>query len=423
MKNTKSLISFIEKSPSPFHVVNNFKSILDEKSFIQLHENKPFSLEWGKSYYISRNNSAIIAFTVPEKEIDKLAICAAHTDSPTFKVKPNPEVKAVNGDYTCLNVEPYGGNLLHPWFDRPLSIAGRVFLDKNGEREEVLVDFDKDLVSIVSLAIHQNRDVNNGVKLNVQKELCPLFATGFSASSFKTYLAKHLNIVDADILDYDLFLYNRNKGSIWGANDEFFSIGKIDDLACAYAAMDALINTNVNNDTLPMACLFDNEEVGSSSNQGALSDFLYNTLDRICLSLDISKEKFYMILSNSYVLSADNGHAVHPNYVEKSDITNHPALNKGVLLKYSGNLKYTTDGSTGALVKQLCKNNGIPVQVFANNSNVPGGSTLGNLSIQQVGIKTADIGLAQLAMHSPYESAGTEDLTHMINLLKAFFKN
>ena len=421
MKNTKNLISFIEKSPSPFHVVNNFKSILKENDFIELTENKPFNLEYGKSYYISRNNSAILAFKVPTNGIKKLAICSAHTDSPTFKVKPNPEVKAAAGLYTCLNVEPYGGNLLHPWFDRPLSIAGRVFLDKNGTREEVLLDFDKDLVSIVSLAIHQNREVNNGYKLNVQKELCPLFTTSFEAKSFMNYLANHLNVKLEDILDYDLFLYNRNKGSIWGPNDEFFSIGKIDDLACAYAAIASLLETKVTTSTLPMACLFDNEEVGSGSNQGALSDFLHNTLERICLSLNISKEEFYMLLSESFVLSADNGHAVHPNYMEKSDITSAPAMNKGVLLKYSGNLKYTTDGESGALVKLLCKLNNIPLQVFANNSNVPGGSTLGNLSIQKIGIKTADIGLAQLAMHSPYECAGCEDLTHMMNLLKAFF--
>lgn len=411
-------MAFIEKSPSPFHETANLAAELKAKGFEELSEKRRYELKAGGRYFVIRNSTALIAFSIPKGKAKGYSIVSAHTDSPCFKLKPNPEITA-SGLYTTLNVEVYGGMLISPWFDRPLSIAGRAFVSRGGEVKEELVDFDEDLVSIPSLAIHLNREANKGICWKVQKELLPLFADGTEDGSFITLLSERLSCSKEDILDYDLFLYNRTRPSIWGKDQVFFSAPKIDDLGCAASAAFALEEAEAG-DYISMAALFDNEEVGSGTAQGALSDFLKSTIDRISFAMGYDEEERYMMESSSFMLSADNGHAVHPNYREVADPVNHPRLNGGVLIKYSANQKYTTDAKSGAYVKQLCAKAGVPYQVFVNNSDVIGGSTLGNLSSQKVSIKTADVGIAQLAMHSPYECAGTKDTTALISLFRTF---
>lgn len=417
IKDTEELISFISDSPSPFHVIKNMEDELKKNGFIELKETKHFNLEKNNSYFVKRNNSALIAFRIPS-DFDGFNIVSAHTDSPCFKIKSNPELKS-DGSATRLNVESYGGLLLAPWFDRPLSIAGRVFVKENGEVKEKLVDFNDDMVEIVNLAIHQNREANNGIKYSIQKELMPIFSDSDCPVTFLDKLAEHAECDKENLLDYDLFLYNKTQPVIWGANKEFFSSPKIDDLECAFSAFRSIIKA-VPSNKIAMAALFDNEETGSGTKQGALSDFLVKTIDRICYSLDIKEEDKDILIANSRVISADNGHAMHPNYPEKCDPSNKPKMNGGVLLKYAANQKYTTDGESGSYLRALMDENSIPYQYFVNNSDVPGGSTLGNLSSQKISIRTADVGLAQLAMHSCYETAGSKDITALKKLFYIF---
>ncbi len=420
LNDAKVLTDFISSSPSPYHVVSNMAKGLEDAGFMPLDEGGRFPLSPGNSYFVRRNGSALIAFRIPAEPVERMHVVGAHTDSPSFKLKPDPEVVS-SSSYTTLNVEGYGGMLMAPWFDRPLSIAGRVFIDSPDGISCRLVDFDEDLVSIVNLAIHQNRKANEGICYRVQKELLPIFADRAEKGSFIALLAGRLGVDVSEILDYDLFLYSRTPASFWGLDKAFFSIGRIDDLECAHSAYRALLETPCTGSSMTVAALFDNEEVGSGSKQGALSDFLRTTLERIFSSLGIDVEKKAMILSSSFMLSADNGHALHPNYPEACDIVNKPVVNRGVLIKYSANQKYTTDAESGAFVRKLMRDNGIPYQVFVNNSDLAGGSTLGNLSTQKVGIRTADVGLAQLAMHSPYETAGVRDVGHLLSLFRAFF--
>ena len=417
MTETKKLREFINNSPSPYHVVRNTELILEGNGFEKLSENRKFNIRRGGSYYVERNGSALIAFTVPESA-DCFSIISAHTDSPVLRIKPNPETSAASC-YTTLNTEVYGGMIEKAWFDRPLSIAGRIFARNGNGIDEKLVNIDRDLVLIPSLAIHMNRRMNEDGMKSVQKEMLPLFADGFEKGGLYRLISKELSINENDILDSDLIVYNREKGTIWGCNEEFFSAPRIDDQCCAFTAITA-ISDSCGNSTIPMAALFDNEEIGSSTQQGALSDFLKTTMRRIMLSLGMDEEDMIIAAAKSFMLSADNGHAVHPNYAEKADITSRPRLNGGVLIKYSGNMKYSTDGRSGSYVRKLMDDNSIPYQVFANNSDIPGGSTLGNLSSQKISMETADVGIAQLAMHSPYESAGTKDTEALLALFRAF---
>lgn len=418
LEDTRRLMAFIEASPSPFHVVANVAAELEENGFKELKEERRYALSPGERYYVRRNNTSLIAFMIPTEEIKGYSIVSAHTDSPTFKLKPNPEVTS-SQHYTTLNVEVYGGLLISPWFDRPLSIAGRAFVRRGGEVNEELVDFARDLVSIPSLAIHLNREANKGSEWKVQKELLPLFSDDTDKEGFLKLLSAELDCQSQDVIDYDLFLYNRTKSSIWGKDDAFFSSPRIDDLGCAASALFAMEEAQAK-EYIPMICLFDNEEVGSGTAQGALSDFLRSTLDRIAFTLSFDAEEKYILERESFMLSADNGHAIHPSYREVADPVNQPVLNGGVLIKYSANQKYTTDGMSASYVKELCKEAGVEYQVFVNNSDIKGGSTLGNLSSQKVSIKCADVGIAQLAMHSPYECAGSRDTSALISLFRRF---
>lgn len=322
--------------------------------------------------------------------------------------------------YTKLNVEGYGGMLMAPWFDRPLSVAGRVVVRNNGELKERLVNIDRDLVMIPSLAIHMNREANRGIAYNPQKDLLPLLGCGNSNVRLLEILAEDMQIEARDILAHDLFLYNRMNGTIWGADREFVSSPRLDDLQCAFASMEGMLSGK-KEESIAVHCVLDNEEVGSRTKQGAASTFLKDTLRRINDSLGRSYEEYLMTLADSFMISADNAHALHPNYAEKADPVNRPLLNGGVVIKYNANQKYCTDAVSAARFKELCEKAGVKYQAFVNRSDVPGGSTLGNISNTQIPMNTVDIGLPQLAMHSPYETAGAEDTWSLIKVAEEFF--
>lgn len=417
---SQELFDFIGKSPSCFHVISNIEEEFQDAGFEKLSHAQEWELAEGGKYYITCNQSTIIAWELPEHDYKGFHIVASHSDFPSFKVKANPEIKFENA-YTSLSVEKYGGPLMAPWFDRPLSIAGRIMIEKNGEIVSKKVDFGKDCISIVNLAIHMNREANTGINYKVSKDMVPIWAGAENNLTFMEELAKVAGVNADDILDMDLYLYNRMEGRIWGANDEFISATKLDDLQCAFSSMKAFLNAT-NQNHVKVLAVFDNEEVGSSTRQGGKSNLLESVLKRIAENQGRTEEGYNMDLAHSFLLSADNAHAVHPNYVEKADKTNHPYPNGGVVIKYTASQQYTTDARSGAFIKLLCKKANVPYQVYYNHSDVVGGSTLGNLAILQVPIMAADIGAAQLAMHSPYETGGVNDTYYLTQMLKEFYK-
>ena len=420
IETTEKLLDFIEKSPTAFQAVDEMQKRLTENGFEVLSEKEYWKLVPGGKYLVTRNNSALIAFCIPEKESRVFHIMASHSDSPSFKIKENPEIRVENA-YTKLNVEGYGGMLMATWFDRPLSVAGRVVVRRDGSLKEELVNIDRDLVMIPSLAIHMNREANKGVSYNPQKDLLPLLGCGDSRPELLNIIAEELKVSTEDILAHDLFLYNRTEGTIWGADREFVSAPRLDDLQCAFASMEGML-AGKHEESIAVHCVLDNEEVGSGTKQGAASTFLKDTLRRINDGLGRSYEEYLMTLAGSFMISADNAHALHPNYIEKADPVNRPLPNGGIVIKYNANQKYTTDAVSAAIFKEICTRAGVPTQEFANRSDIPGGSTLGNIANCHVSMNTVDIGLAQLAMHSPYETAGIMDTEYMIKAVKEFFE-
>ena len=419
IETTEKLLDFIEKSPTAFQAVDEMQKRLTENGFEVLSEKEYWKLIPGGKYLVTRNNSALIAFCIPEKESRVFHIMASHSDSPSFKIKENPEIK-VDNSYVKLNVEKYGGMLMAPWFDRPLSVAGRVIIRRNGGLKEKLVNIKRDLVMIPNLAIHMNREANNGVSYNPQKDLLPLFAAGNTDRTLLEIIAEQTGVKKEDIISHDLFLYNRMPGTIWGADKEFVSSARLDDLQCAFASMEGLLRAQ-NYGSIAVHCVMDNEEVGSGTKQGAASTFLKDTLLRINMGLGRTYEEYLMTLAGSFMVSADNAHALHPNYTDKTDPTNHPVLNKGIVIKFNANQKYCTDAVSAAIFKELCTKAGVPYQTFVNRSDIVGGSTLGNISNTQVPMNTVDIGLPQLAMHSPYETAGVKDTEYLVRAAEELF--
>ncbi len=415
------LFEFIKKSPTCYHTVQTAKSMLLQAGFEELFADKPWKLNAGGKYFVVCAQSSVLAFKMPKKEYTGFHIIAAHGDTPCFKLKNNAHIN-FGGKYTTLNVEAYGGMLCAPWFDRPLSIAGRVILKKGGKVCSELVDIDADLVSIVNVAIHLSRDANKGKEYKIQSDMLPIFAGANSGATVGGLIAKQLEISEEEIIDSDLFLYNRMQGTVWGASSEFISAPRLDDLQCCFAAIKA-IQSAQHTDKICMAVIFDNEEVGSGTKQGAQSTFLKHTLRRIAALHGKTAEEEFIMQANSSMISADNGHAVHPNYSDKSDKTNAPHVGGGVLIKYSANQKYTTDAFSGGAVRLICEGAGVPYQIYHNNSDIAGGSTLGNVSQAQVSVPCADIGVAMLAMHSPYETAGASDTQMLVDFMAAYYGN
>lgn len=416
---SENLISFIHKCPSCFHTIHTVGTMLSEHGFIRLSERDPWKLQKGGSYFVTRNNSSLIAFTIPEHGIQKYHIVATHSDFPAFKIKENPEI-TVENHYTKLNVEKYGGMLMAPWLDRPLSVAGRIVIRENPELKEILVNIDRDLLLIPNLAIHMNREANEGYKYNVQKDMLPLFGDFHSKEQFMEILANAANVSQDTILGHDLYLYNRQMGTIWGAKEEFISAPRLDDLQCTYGALEGFLAGN-KQEAASLLCIFDNEEVGSRTKQGAASTFLVDTINRIQWVLQMNPEEIQIAKANSFMISADNAHAVHPNHPDKADPVNRPYLNEGIAIKYNGNQRYCTDAVSAAYFKDLCQKADVPVQMYTNRSDIAGGSTLGNISNNQFAVNTVDVGLPQLAMHSPYETAGVKDTGYFIKAISKFF--
>lgn len=421
-KHIQGLLEFIQHSPSCFHTIDSIKAQLRENGFTELLESDCWKLEAGKSYFVTRNLSSIIAFKVPAADFTGFHIVASHSDSPTFKIKENAELEVSKGSvkYTQLNTERYGGMLCATWFDRPLSIAGRILTEEDGKICTHLVNVDRDLVMIPNLAIHMNRQANDGYAYHAQKDMVPLFGDGCAKGSFLKTIAKACGVKVESILGTDLFLYNRMPGTVWGANGKYVSSPKLDDLECAYTSLQAFLSASGSKST-SVYCVFDNEEVGSGTKQGADSTFLYDILGRINSAFGRTEEQFHTAVASSFMLSADNAHAIHPNHTDVSDPTNLVEMNKGVVIKYNANQKYTTDGVSTALFKNICREADVPYQSYANRSDMPGGSTLGNISNAHVSLNTIDIGLAQLAMHSSYETAGVKDIDYMIEAIRAFY--
>ena len=417
-KTAKKLLKFIQKSPTAFQAVEEMSQRLQKEGFKELKEEKHWDLKAGGNYFVTRNHSAVIAFSIPKKPAWKFHIMASHSDSPALKIKENPEME-VEKAYIKLNVERYGGMLL-AWFDRPLSVAGRLIVRKNGEIQEKLVAVDKDLLVIPNLAIHMNREVNDGYKYNVQKDMLPLYSDYDGKGSFMKLLAAEADVAEEDILGHDLFLYDRTPGTVWGANEEFISAPRLDDIQCAFASLEGFLRGE-RKESIAVHCVLDNEEVGSTTKQGAASTFLKDTLMRINMGLGRTQEEYLMTLADSFMVSADNAHALHPNHTDKTDPVNRPVLNGGIVIKYNANQKYCTDGVSAAIFKNICDRAEVPYQTFVNRSDMAGGSTLGNISNTQVPVKTVDIGLAQLAMHSVYETTGAKDTESLAKAAAVLF--
>ena len=418
MQNINELLAFIENSPSSFHAIETISDRLDNAGFTRLYEQDDWKLEKGKGYYVCRNYSSVLAFRIPETGVQAFNIVASHCDSPTFKIKENPQI--TSGPYITLNTERYGGMIMSTWMDRPLSVAGRLIVREGSTYTQKLVNIDRDLLIIPNLAIHMDRTMNDGKKFNPQVDMLPLYGLKEDAEGFLAMVAKEAGVKEEDVIGHDLFLYNRQKGTVLGANNEFVCSAKLDDLQCAFASMKGFI---AQEDVKAMSVLavFDNEEVGSSTKQGAASTFLFDTLTRVVKELGGDENTYRKALAHSFMISADNAHAVHPNQPGIADPTNRPAINKGVVIKYNANQRYTTDAISAAVFKGLLNDLNISFQTFANRSDIMGGGTLGNISNTKVALNTVDIGLPQLAMHSAYETAGVKDTEDFIRICEAFY--
>ena len=412
MKHVEGLFEFIKKSPSAYHAVNTVKEMLDNDGYTELYESERWKLAIGGKYYVIRNGTSIIAFRTV-RDARGFMICASHSDCPSFRVKTTPETV---GAYTRLEVEKYGGMIYYSWLDRPLSVAGRVVVKTAEGLESKLVNLDSDLATIPSLAIHLNRGVNDGAKFNPAKDLLPLYTGAGEKGAFLSSIAADLGVDVEHILSHDLFLYNRDEGKRVGKDGEFILCPRLDDLGCVYTSTVAFLEAR-EAQSLPVLAVFDNEEVGSETKQGAASTFLRDTLLRI----SGGESSLAVALENSFMLSADNAHAKHPASPEMSDPDNAPVLNGGVVIKYNANQRYTTDGLSDALFRTVCERAGVTVQTYCNRADLPGGSTLGSISNTRVSVPTVDIGLPQLAMHSANETAGAKDVGSMISAISEFY--
>ncbi|WP_066503043.1 M18 family aminopeptidase [Abyssisolibacter fermentans] len=422
----QELIDFVSNSTCSFYAVKTIKQTLLKNNFVELDLKNSWDLEKEGKYFITKNDSAIIAFVVGNGEIERdgFKIVGAHTDSPSIKIKPNPE--SLKAGCLVLNTEPYGGPIINTWFDRPLSLAGRVALKSDDilNPEYRFIDFRRPLLMIPNLAIHFNRKVNEGVAINPQKELIPILSMIDDELNKDDYLlkmiAEELTVDVQDILDVELLTYEFEKGCLLGANEEFISCGRLDDLAMVHAGLEALVNSKPSRATNVLVC-FDNEEIGSSTRQGANSPLLRNLLERITLELGKSKVEYLRCIENSFLISSDMAQAVHPNYAEKYDPSAQCIINKGPTVKISAKYSYSSDGDTISVFEQLCKKAQVPCQKFVNRSDERGGMTIGPITASNLGIRIVDVGNPMLAMHSIREFAGVYDHYYIKEVFKEFY--
>ena len=406
-----SLKAFLDASHSVYHAQAQLVKELEQAGYLPLSEAESWQLVPGGKYYVTRGGSAVLAFRIPEGDTTGFLMSASHSDRPTFKLKENPELSGV---YTRLSVERYGGMIIAPWLDRPLSLAGRVLVETEKGVESRLLDIDRDLLLIPNVAIHMNRQVNEGYKWNPAVDVLPLMGGKDAKGKLEKLLEQEAG---GKILGHDLYLYVREPARVWGLDDEYISSAALDDLECAWCCTQGFLKAE-SGSSIPVLCVFDCEEVGSSSVQGAASTLLVDTLSRIseARALDLRQ-----MLAQSFLVSADNAHALHPNHPELADPNNAPVLGGGVAVKFNANLRYCPDGLSAAIFRKICAKADVPVQTYCNRADIAGGSTLGNISLGQVSVPTVDIGLPQLAMHSCYETAAVADAIALEKAMTAYF--
>ena len=424
-KFAENMLDFIYESPTQFNAVEVSAETLEKNGFEKLNPKENWKLEVGKKYYTTKNSSALVAFKINSDEIEKegFRIIGSHTDSPGFRIKPNAEMESC-GAYLKLNTEGYGGMILSTWLDRPLAMAGRVFL--RGENPfkpvERIVNISKPVCIIPNLAIHMNRSINDGYKYNKQTDMLPLVGLINEQLEKDNYmvklLASELNVEIEEIIDFDIFLYEYEKGCFTGANEEFISTGRLDNLSMYYSSVEALLDSD-SKSGISIAVGFDNEEVGSSTKQGADSNMLLNILERICISLGRDRQQFFEAIENSFIISSDLAHAVHPNVNGMADPTNRPVMGKGPVIKVHAGQAYTSDGYSISVYKEICRECGVEYQEFVNKSDQRGGSTIGPISSTHIDIPSVDIGAPILSMHSIRELGCSEDF---YNTYKTFVK-
>jgi len=421
-----NLIDFIHSSPTMFHTTSVLMEKLEYNGFIHLPLDTKWHLKKHGKYFVTSNDSALIAFVVntDTPEEDGFRMIGAHTDAPGFRLKPAPEMQKEN--YLILNTEVYGGPILSTWFDRPLSIAGRVSYsgDHILRPRHTLIDFRDPIAIIPSLAIHMNRDVNTGVALNKQKDTLPVIKTidGLLDKDYiRSIVCKQAGLSIDQVLDADLFLYPTEKGALVGTNKEFISAPRLDDLAMVYTGIEALLNAKHNSGINMMIC-FDNEEIGSRTKQGADSPFLSSAIERIMMAMNKSGEDLYRAIARSFLISADMAHAYHPNYPEKQDPTNKVLPGNGPAIKINANQSYTTDSDSAVVFADICTKANVPYQVFVNRSDERGGSTIGPVSVGHIAIRSLDIGAPMLSMHSCRELMAVKDIEYTLNAFKAFYE-
>ena len=419
MTISRQLLEFLDASPSCYHAAANVAKELLAAGYTRLYEGEPWHLEEGSRHFTLRGDSSLIAFRIPNRDFRGFMIAAGHSDSPTFKVREAAEVSSA-GNCLRLSVEPYGGMVMRSWLDRPLSVAGRVMVRENDKVVSRLVNVDRDLLVIPSVAIHMDREVNQGTPLKANVDMMPLFAEGKEPGAFRRLIVEEAGVEEADLLTTDLFLYTRTKGTLTGAHEEFVASPRLDDLQCVFGCLRGFLAAE-DSISVPVLAVFNNEEVGSGTRQGADSTFLTDVLRRINGAMGRGEEEWMMAVANSFLVSADNAHAVHPAHPEYADPGEAPVLNGGIVLKYNASQRYTTDALSAAVFSQVCQEAGVTVQRYSNRADLPGGSTLGNISTAHLSIPSVDIGLPQLAMHSAYEVAGARDTEYLVRAMTAYF--
>lgn len=407
----ESLRAFLDAAHSVYHANAFLRTLLEEDGYLPLAEQENWNIRPGGKYYVSRGGAALVAFRVPETQPTGFQMSASHCDRPCFKVKENFEL---NGAYLRLAVERYGGQILSTWMDRPMSIAGRVTVETEDGVENRLVDIDRDLLLIPSVAIHMNRQVNDGYKWNPAVDMLPLLGGKDGAGKLLAELEQQAG---GRILGHDLYLYIRQKSTVWGVDGEYISSAALDDLECVWGCAQGFLKA-APSDAVQVFCVFDSEEVGSGSVQGAGSTLLTDVLERVCEAMGWNQKR---MLAQSFMVSADNAHAQHPNHPELADPTNAPIMGSGIVVKYNANLSYCTDGVSAAVFRKICEKAGVNTQSYCNRADIPGGSTLGHISLAHVSVPTVDIGLPQLAMHSCYETAAVSDAADLETAMTAYY--